>query len=69
MRNSVHTLLNRVAKAHPQGLIYPLSVASKSHSQPRSSAAQSVLGEMRHQSDSLVEQAALVAAMARLPMT
>ena len=60
MRNSVHTLLNRVAKAHPQGLIYPLTVASKSLSQPRSSAAQSVLGEMRHQSDSLVEQAALV---------
>ena len=60
VRRSVNTLLHLVAKAHPQGLIYPLTVASKSLSQPRQSAAQRVLSEMRRQSDQLVEQAALV---------
>ena len=35
VRRSVHILLDRVAKAHPQGLIYPLTVASKSQSQSR----------------------------------
>ena len=60
VRRSVHALLHRVAKAHPQGLVYPLTVASKSLSQPRQSAAQRVLSEMRRQSDQLVEQAALV---------
>jgi len=60
VRRSVHLLLNRVAKDHPQGLIYPLTVAAKSHSQPRQSAALRVLSEMRKQCDNLVEQAALV---------
>ena len=60
VRKSVHHLLNRVAKAHPQGLIYPLTVASKSLSEPRQSAALRVLQEMRRQGDRLVEQAALV---------
>ena len=60
VRRSVHTLLNRVAKAHPQGLIYPLTVASKSLSEPRQSAALRVLQEMRLQCDQLVEQASLV---------
>jgi len=60
VRRSVHTLLNRVAKAHPQGLIYPLTVASKSLSQPQQSAAMRVLSEMRRQCEHLVEQAALV---------
>ncbi|KAL1495778.1 hypothetical protein AB1Y20_016640 [Prymnesium parvum] len=60
VRRSVHLLLHRVAKEHPQGLIYPLTVAAKSHSQPRQSAALRVLSEMRKQCDKLVEQAALV---------
>ena len=60
VRQSVHLLLNRVAKAHPQGLIYPLTVASKSLSEARQSAALRVLQEMRRQGDRLVEQAALV---------
>jgi FKBP12-rapamycin complex-associated protein len=60
VRRSVHTLLCRVAKAHPQGLVYPLTVASKSQSMPRQRAAQRVLAEMRKQCDRLVEQAALV---------
>ena len=60
VRRSVHLLLNRVAKAHPQGLIYPLTVASKSMSEPRQSAALRVLQEMRRQCDHLVEQASLV---------
>ena len=60
VRRSVHLLLNRVAKAHPQGLVYPLTVASKSMSEPRQSAALRVLQEMRRQCDQLVEQASLV---------
>jgi len=60
VRRSVHLLLNRVAKAHPQGLIYPLTVASKSMWEPRQSAALRVLQEMRRQCDHLVEQASLV---------
>ena len=56
MRRSVHLLLNRVAKEHPQGLIYPLTVASKSLSEPRQSAALRVLMEVRRQNDHLVEQ-------------
>ena len=38
------------------GLIYPLTVASKSLSQPRQSAALRVLAEIRKASDTLVEQ-------------
>jgi FKBP12-rapamycin complex-associated protein len=62
LRRSVNMLLSRVAKEHPQGLIYPLTVASKSQSQPRKTAALRVLQEMRKQCDRLVEQAALVSA-------
>ena len=45
-----------------QGLIYPLTVASKSQSAPRKGAAMRVLAEMRKRCDTLVEQAAVVAA-------
>ena len=48
-----------MAKAHPQGLIYPLTVAAKSLSAPRKAAAERVLGELRKQCDTLVEQASL----------
>ena len=33
VKRAVHILLTRVAREHPQGLIYPLTVAAKSHSQ------------------------------------
>ena len=45
-----------------QGLIYPLTVASKSQSAPRKGAAMRVLAEMRKRCDTLVEQAAVVVA-------
>ena len=45
---------------HPQGLIYPLTVASKSQSEARRGAALSVLAQIRTRCDTLVEQAALV---------
>jgi FKBP12-rapamycin complex-associated protein len=35
----VHDLLTNVGKEHPQALVYPLSVASKSHASARMSAA------------------------------
>ena len=51
-----------VATMRWQGLIYPLTVASKSQSAPRKGAAMRVLAEMRKRCDTLVEQAAVVAA-------
>ena len=58
VRRSVHALLDRVAEEHPQGLIYPLTVASKSDSEARRGAALAVLGKIRTRCDTLVEQAA-----------
>ena len=58
VRRSVHALLDRVAEEHPQGLIYPLTVASKSDSEVRRGAALAVLGKIRTRCDTLVEQAA-----------
>ena len=57
VRRSVHALLDRVAEEHPQGLIYPLTVASKSLSEARRGAALAVLGKIRTRCDTLVEQA------------
>ena len=59
-RRSVNRLLAEVARTHPQGLIYPLTVASKSLLLPRRTAALRVLTEVRKANDTLVEQAALV---------
>ncbi|BDD58165.1 hypothetical protein MAP00_003466 [Monascus purpureus] len=60
VRNSVHRLLAEVGKAHPQALVYPLTVAMKSHVTRRSQSASSIMESMRQHSAKLVEQADLV---------
>lgn len=53
----IHKLLSDIGKSHPQALVYPLSVASKSASASRKSAANKILDSMREHSPTLVEQA------------
>lgn len=60
IRQLIHELLVNVGAEHPQALVYPLTVASKSQSQSRYTAAISILKSIRKHSDSLVEQAMLV---------
>ncbi|CCF58185.1 hypothetical protein KAFR_0E00310 [Kazachstania africana CBS 2517] len=57
---SLLTLLSELGKAHPQALVYPLTVAIKSESISRQKAALSIMNRMRTHSPLLVEQAELV---------
>eukprot|EP00471_Norrisiella_sphaerica_P000306 CAMPEP_0184486668 /NCGR_PEP_ID=MMETSP0113_2-20130426/8143_1 /TAXON_ID=91329 /ORGANISM="Norrisiella sphaerica, Strain BC52" /LENGTH=1615 /DNA_ID=CAMNT_0026868649 /DNA_START=27 /DNA_END=4875 /DNA_ORIENTATION=+ len=59
-RKLVHDLLVRIGKGHPQALVYPLAVASKSSSRRRRCAAEDILDMMRQHDPMLVEQALLV---------
>ena len=78
VRKSVHTLLLRVGKHHPQALIYPLAVASheaRNHNHElgtgpadassRGRWAERILQSMRAHCATLVEQARHVAWLAR----
>ena len=56
----IHQLLFDIGKQHPQALIYPLTVASKSSSPARHAAANKVLKNMCEHSNTLVQQAMLV---------
>lgn len=60
VRRNISNLLTDVGKSHPQALIYPLTVASKSSSAARKSAAVGIMERMREHSPSLVTQAQLV---------
>eukprot|EP01113_Clastostelium_recurvatum_P006582 TRINITY_DN1298_c0_g1_i1.p1 TRINITY_DN1298_c0_g1~~TRINITY_DN1298_c0_g1_i1.p1 ORF type:complete len:2380 (+),score=927.36 TRINITY_DN1298_c0_g1_i1:62-7201(+) len=60
VRRLIHDLLNNVGKAHPQALVYPLTVASKSQSPSRLAAARSIMDKMRKHCSVLVDQALLV---------
>ncbi|KAI3638087.1 hypothetical protein MIR68_003698 [Amoeboaphelidium protococcarum] len=60
VRKLNHYLLTEIGKAHPQALVYSLTVASKSQSIPRRNAALMIMDKMRHHSSRLVEQALLV---------
>lgn len=60
MGRLIHQLLTDVGKEHPQALIYPLTVASKSNVPARQNAANKILKNMREHSNSLVQQAILV---------
>ncbi|CCK71085.1 phosphatidylinositol kinase family protein KNAG_0G00270 [Huiozyma naganishii CBS 8797] len=57
---SLLSLLSELGKAHPQAVVYPLTVAIKSESVSRRKAAQSIIDKMRVHSAQLVEQAELV---------
>ncbi|KAH8263388.1 hypothetical protein KR044_008014 [Drosophila immigrans] len=55
----IHQLLMDIGKNHPQALVYPLTVASKSASLARKNAAFKILDSMRKHSPTLVEQAVM----------
>ena len=56
IRRNINSLLTEVGKHHPQALIYPLTVASKSTSASRVSAAVAIMDRMREHSATIVEQ-------------
>ncbi|KAF9352686.1 phosphatidylinositol kinase- protein kinase tor1 [Mortierella sp. NVP85] len=56
----IHQLLSDVGKAHPQALVYTLTVASKSPSVFRKNAALAIMEKMKLHSPVLVDQAAMV---------
>lgn len=60
VRKLIHQLLKDVGKAHPQALVYPLTVAMKSNVSRRSASAGEIMEDMRTHSPNLVEQADLV---------
>ena len=60
VRGSIHRLLTEVGKAHPQALVYPLTVTIKSAVARRSQSATQIMEKMREHSPGLVEQAELV---------
>ncbi|PNW79096.1 hypothetical protein CHLRE_09g400553v5 [Chlamydomonas reinhardtii] len=60
VRQLIHHLLVKIGRHHPQALMYPLLVATKSQSPARRQAAYSVLECIRQHSAALVEQAQLV---------
>lgn len=56
----IHHLLIDIGKTHPQALVYPLTVATKSSSVQRRSAANKILKSMSEHSPTLVNQALMV---------
>ena len=60
VRLTIHRLLAEVGKAHPQALVYPLTVTMKSNVARRSESAGQIMEKMREHSPKLVEQADLV---------
>ncbi|XP_054269929.1 serine/threonine-protein kinase mTOR-like [Macrosteles quadrilineatus] len=56
----IHHLLMDIGKHHPQALVYPLTVASKSASLARRNAANKILKSMCEHSQALVQQAVMV---------
>ncbi|KAL7268146.1 phosphatidylinositol kinase-related protein kinase tor1 [Rhizina undulata] len=60
VRHSIHQLLAEVGRAHPQALVYPLTVAAKSHFSRRQKSAAQIMDSMKSHSPRLVEQAEIV---------
>ena len=60
VRQTIHQLLAKIGKAHPQALVYPLTVARKSNVARRSQAASQIMDSIRKHSHNLVEQAEIV---------
>jgi serine/threonine-protein kinase mTOR len=56
IRTNIDHLLIDVGKHHPQALIYPLTVASKSSSASRRNAATAIMERMREHSPLIVSQ-------------
>ncbi|KAF2097118.1 FAT-domain-containing protein [Rhizodiscina lignyota] len=60
VRQSIHKLLMDLGRAHPQALVFPLTVAVNSDMSKRSRSAMQLMEAMRQHSPILVEQAELV---------
>jgi FKBP12-rapamycin complex-associated protein len=60
VRKLLHDLLCKIGRAHPQALVYPLTVSSKAQAESRKAASLNVLNNMRIHSAALVDQAMLV---------
>jgi FKBP12-rapamycin complex-associated protein len=60
VRKLIHHILSDVGKAHPQALVYALTVASKYPNPPRRRAALAIIDRMSEHSANLVDQARLV---------
>ncbi|KAH9004515.1 atypical/PIKK/FRAP protein kinase [Lactarius hatsudake] len=60
IRRNITSLLTDVGKHHPQALVYPLTVASKSPSALRKDAALAIMDRMKQHSPAIVEQALVV---------
>ena len=60
VRASIHKLINDVGRAHPQAMVFPLTVSMKSDVSKRSRSAAQLMEVMRSHSPNLVEQADLV---------
>ncbi|TFK75010.1 phosphatidylinositol 3-kinase [Pluteus cervinus] len=60
IRRNINNLLTDVGKHHPQALIYPLTVASKSSSKARQTAAGAIMDRMKEHSPTMVAQALIV---------
>src|SRR5712671_234230 len=56
IRRNITSLLTDVGKHHPQALVYPLTVASKSPSTLRKDAALAIMDRMKQHSPVIVEQ-------------
>ncbi|KAL4065913.1 phosphatidylinositol 3-kinase [Scleroderma citrinum] len=56
VRRNINNLLTEVGKHHPQALIYPLTVASKSSSVTRRNVALNIMDRMKEHSPTIVEQ-------------
>ncbi|TRY96882.1 hypothetical protein DNTS_015423 [Danionella cerebrum] len=56
----IHQLLTDIGRYHPQALIYPLTVASKSTTTARHNAANKILKNMCEHCNTLVQQAIMV---------
>ncbi|EME28648.1 serine/threonine-protein kinase ATR [Galdieria sulphuraria] len=60
VRSAIRSLLIRIGRRHPQALVYPLHVATKSTNKIRRETAEEVVHSIRFHSPTLVEQAEMV---------
>ena len=60
VRDAIHSLLVDVGRAHPQALVYPLTVSMKSDVSHRSKSASRIMDAMAQHSPNLVKQAGTV---------
>lgn len=60
VRQAIHNLLCEVGRAHPQALVYPLTVSIKSDTTRRARSAVQIMENIRQHSPKLVEHAELV---------